>query len=168
MYLTTSLLDADQYPYNEVCELYNERWIIELKFRDIKTMLKMDFIRAKTPALAEKTILIMQLAYNLIYSLILKSSHEHCISKHRISFKRCIDQVLSHRTNFKGHHLHPRKRESLREQLLLKIANETLIIRPGRHEPRARKRRPKKHQLLTLPRHIFKELHHRNNYKKPA
>ena len=168
MYLATTLLDPNIYSYDELCKLYLERWIIELKFRDIKTMLNMDFVRAKTPSLSEKTILVMQLAYNLIYSLIQKASHEHCVSQHRISFKRCIDQVLSNRSNFKGHHLHPYKRQDLRERLLQKLADETLQIRQGRHEPRARKRRPKRYQLLTSPRHVFREIHHRDTYRKPA
>lgn len=168
MYLATSLLDPQEYPYGEICELYHKRWVIELKFRDVKTLLKMDMIRAKTPAVVEKTILIIQLCYNMIQSLIQAASKEHLVTPNRISFKGCVDQILSHSSHYNGHQHHPHKRQSLYKTLLYKIANARLVIRPGRSEPRAKKRRPKNYQLLTKPRHEFKEIPHRNNYRKPA
>ena len=164
MYLTSTLLDNHTYPYQELCKRYYDRWVIEVKFRDIKTMLEMDFIRAKTPELAEKTVLILQLCYNMLYEL----RQAHHIENNRISFKHCIDQVLSQRVNYKGHHNHRYKREELYEKLLLLLSEELLIIRKGRHGPRARKRRPKNYQLLTQPRHQFEEIQHRNSHKKTA
>jgi len=168
MYLASSLTDKVRYPYKDLCKCYYERWVIELKFRDVKTMLQMEFIRSKTPELSEKTILILQLCYNMIYSLIQRARQEHLIENNQLSFKRCLDQILSHSSNYKGHHHHRYKREDLHEKLRLRLASETLIIRQGRHAPRAKKRRPKNFQLLTQPRHQFKEIPHRNNYKKPA
>jgi hypothetical protein len=168
MYVVTSLLDPEEYPYKELCELYHERWVIELKFRDVKTMLEMEFIRAKSPELAEKTVLLLQLCYNMIYSLIQQASDDHLVEKSLISFKRTVDQILSHSTSYKGHHKHVHKRAELHEKLLEKIADEQLVIRKGRHEPRAKKRRPKNFQLMTKPRHLFKEDPHRGNLKKTA
>ena len=168
MYLASSLLDPKRYPYEELCQCYHDRWLIEVKFRDIKTMLNMEFIRTKTPELSEKTILMLQLCYNMIYTLIQQARGSHLVEKHQLSFKHCVDQILSHSSNYKGHHHHRHKREELHEKLLLKLASETLMIRPGRHEPRAKKRRPKNHQLLTQPRHQFQEIQHRNNYRKTA
>jgi hypothetical protein len=131
-------------------------------------MLGMEFIRTKTPELAEKTVLILQLCYNMIYSLIQSARHEHLVENYQISFTRCINQVLSQIANFKGHHNHPYKRSELHEKLLFLLSEELLIIRKGRHEPRARKRRPKSYQLLTKPRLQFKEIQHRGKYKKTA
>ena len=168
MYLASSLLDPVSYPYEELCERFYDRWVIELKFRDIKTMLKMEFIRAKTPELGEKTVLILQLCYNMVYSLIQSARDAHLVKNKQISFTHCIDQILSQRANFKGHHNHPYKRAELHEKLLLLLSEELLIIRKGRNEPRARKRRPKSYQLLTKPRHQFKEIQHRGKYKKTA
>ena len=37
--------------------------------------------------------------------------------------------------------------------------------RPGRSEPRCRKRRPKNYELMTRPRHEMKETPHRNRYR---
>lgn len=168
MYVATSLLDATKYPYQEVCDLYHIRWHIEVKFRDIKTMLKMEFIRAKSPSLAEKTLLLVKLCYNMLYSLIQEACNEHHVDKSLISFMHTVDQVVSHSTCYKGHHKHPWKQAELHSKLLEKIANELLVIRPDRHEPRARKLRPKNYQLLTKPRHIFREEPHRGITRKYA
>ena len=168
MYLTSTLLDSEIYSYEELCKRYYDRWVIEMKFRDVKTMLEMDFIRAKTPELAEKTILILQLCYNMVYSLIQSARQAYDIDNYRISFKHCIDQILSQRSNYKGHHAHQHKRAELHEKLLLLLSEELLTIRKGRHEPRAKKRRPKNYQLLTQPRHQFREIQHRSNYRKPV
>lgn len=168
MYLTTTLLDNKAYPYDELCDLYHQRWTIEIKFRDVKTLLKMDMIRAKTPALAQKTILMIQLCYNMIQALIQASSKEHLVPPSRISFKGCVDQILSHSSHYKGHQNHPHKRQLLYQSLLYKISNTQLTLRPNRSEPRAKKRRPKGYKLLNKPRHEFEVSPHRSKHQKPA
>jgi len=55
-----------------------------------------------------------------------------------------------------------------RDELLEAIASVMNPQRPGRREPRAKKRRPKTHQLLTQPRREFKEIPHRDKYRKAA
>ena len=60
----------------------------------------------------------------------------------------------------------PRKLESWQAQLREAIAELINPLRPERREPRARKRRPKSYQLLTSPRHQFKEIPHRKHYRK--
>ena len=168
MYLASTLTDAETYQYEELCKHYYERWVIELKFRDAKTMLQMEFIRAKTPELAEKTLLILQLCYNMIYLLIQGARREHLVENYQISFKGCVDQILSHSVNYKGHHKNRHKREELHEKMLFHLSLEILVVRRGRSEPRAKKRRAKSYQLLTKPRHQFTEIQHRNNYRKTA
>ena len=46
------------------------------------------------------------------------------------------------------------------------ITQNTLLLRPGRTEPRAVKRRPKNYQRLTQPRHEMQVIKHRNRYRK--
>ena len=62
----------------------------------------------------------------------------------------------------------PRKLAQWRDELLEAIAAVTNPERPGRREPRAKKRSPKTHQLLTQPRHEFQEIPHRGKYRKAA
>ena len=53
-------------------------------------------------------------------------------------------------------------------ELLEAIASVQNPLRPGRREPRAKKRRPKSYQLLTKPRHKFKEIPPRERYRVAA
>ncbi|MDA3903597.1 MAG: IS4 family transposase [Desulfuromusa sp.] len=50
-YLVTTLLDATQYPAEELAELYFKRWDVELSFRDLKTTMGMDVLRCQSPEL---------------------------------------------------------------------------------------------------------------------
>ena len=63
--------------------------------------------------------------------------------------------------------LEPTDRDRLSDLLLTYLARDPLPRRPNRTEPRARKRRPKNYQLLTQPRRIFKEIPHRDKYRRP-
>jgi len=53
-------------------------------------------------------------------------------------------------------------------QLLEVIALNEVPDRPGRREPRAVKRRPKRFQLLNRPRDQMRELPHRSKYRKKS
>jgi hypothetical protein len=48
------------------------------------------------------------------------------------------------------------------------IARDQVPHRPGRLEPRAVKRRPKPYDRLNRPRHLMKEIPHRNHYRKSS
>jgi hypothetical protein len=56
----------------------------------------------------------------------------------------------------------PHKQQALIDQMLERMAADLLPLRPGRSEPRAKKRRPKNYQLLTRPRKKMGRLLHRN------
>jgi len=57
-------------------------------------------------------------------------------------------------------------RHQLWADLLLTLARDLVPDRPGRQEPRALKRRPKCYPFLTKPRHRYREIPHRNKYRK--
>ena len=61
--VVTTLLDA---PAKVLAQLYMRRWEIELSIDDIKTTMGMDFIRARSPAMAVKMGTMYAKAYNLI------------------------------------------------------------------------------------------------------
>ena len=61
----------------------------------------------------------------------------------------------------------PTRRRALVDHLIAILARDPIPNRPNRVEPRARKRRPKNYQLLSKPRHDFKDTKHRSKYKKP-
>jgi hypothetical protein len=60
-----------------------------------------------------------------------------------------------------------RRQAALASELLRLIAFDPLPQRPGRGEPRAKKRRPKNYQLLTKPRHKLLLTQRRSRHKAP-
>ena len=75
--LVTTLLDAHAYPADALRELYGQRWQVELHFQQIKTLLAMDVLRCKSPELIAREGALHRIAYNLIRSLMQRSSHLH-------------------------------------------------------------------------------------------
>ncbi len=164
-YIITTLLDADVYPASDIADLYLQRWDVELFFRDIKTTMGMDILRCKTPAMVRKEILMHFIAYNGIRRLMSQAAREQNLPLRRLSFKGSI-QALRHWEA----HLTQAKTSRAEQARLLRLLIESIADyvtphRPGRREPRARKRRPKNYQLLTVPRHEMKEVPHRGQYR---
>jgi hypothetical protein len=161
--LVTSLLDPKTYPAREIAELYLQRWRAELTFRDLKTVMQMDVLRCKSPEMVQKEILMHLIAYNLIRLLMQEASMVWSVPLQRISFKGALDTFREYLailgSNPKKSHI-----RSTYSKIVAAIAAGQVLHRPGRREPRAVKRRPKKHQLLTAPRHLFKEYRHRGKY----
>lgn len=164
--VVTTLLDPKAFPKELFIELYRKRWHAELFLRDIKTTMGMDVLKCKTPAMVIKELHMHIIAYNLIRCLMFKAAREHSVSTLRISFKGTVD-ILRQWAPLMNIVCHNRRRfDKMIDTLLHYIARNTVPERPNRLEPRARKRRPKTYQLLNKPRSEFKEIHHRNKYKK--
>ena len=64
--LVTTFLDPIKHNSIELADLYARRWDIELKLRDLKTTLKMEFFAVKSPEMAHKTMWMSLIAFNLI------------------------------------------------------------------------------------------------------
>ena len=62
----------------------------------------------------------------------------------------------------------PRATSNLRRLFYQSIANDRLLVRPDRSEPRAVKRRPKNFRLLTKPRHEMIVERNRKQSQKPS
>jgi hypothetical protein len=164
--LATTLLDHRQFPAHALAELYARRWKAELYLRDIKITLGMDLLRCKTPGMVHKELGMHLIAYNLIRALMLQAANEHGLSPLRLSFKGACATVRHWAPLLAAPGLDASRRNALDNALRLTIARDLIPNRPNRTEPRAKKRRPKNYQLLTEPRHVFKETPHRNRYKK--
>lgn len=147
--LTTTLLDQQQYPDDQIIALYRRRWAVELCFRDIKTTLGLDVLRCTTPELIEKEVWLQVIAYNLIRALMVEAAWMHHVELERMSFKGTVD-TLRQWTPLLAPRMFAFKHA--RQELLRVIAADAIQSRPNRSEPRARKRRPKNYQSLTKPR----------------
>jgi Transposase DDE domain/Insertion element 4 transposase N-terminal len=163
--LATTLIDAALYPAELLRELYARRWNIELHFAQIKTLLEMDVLRCQSPAMIEKELQVHLIAYNLVRSLMQQAAQLHDLPLERISFKGSLDALRHSAQAIHASAHQPRKQAQLINRLLESIACDPIPHRPGRAEPRARKRRPKNYQLLTHPRREMKVINHRNKHR---
>ncbi|MBM4033377.1 MAG: IS4 family transposase [Planctomycetes bacterium] len=164
--IATTLLDPEAYPKDAFADLYRRRWMAELYLRDIKTSLGMDILRCKTPAMVHRELLMFQIAYNLVRGLMVQAAATAGIPTYRISFKGSVATVRQWAPVFVASAPSQRKTKRLFRTLLSVLARDPVPNRPNRNEPRARKRRPKNYQLLNKPRRLFKEIQHRNRYRK--
>jgi hypothetical protein len=165
--IATTLTDAARYPADALRELYARRWTIELHFAQIKTILGLDVLRCQSPDMIGKELQIHLIAYNLVRALMQKAAHLHDMALERISFKGTLDTLRHWAAAIHASSKTPRKQAELSRRMLEAIAADPLPLRPGRAEPRAKKRRPKTHQLLTQPRHQMKVTSHRGKHPAP-
>jgi hypothetical protein len=137
--LVTTLIDAQLYPASELAGHYGQRWQVETDLRHLKQTLHMDVLRTKTVAGIHKELAMFALVYNLVRLVMLAAAQRQKVPVERISF---IDAL-----RWLQHAPADGKLRDLR----------VLPYRPGRHEPRVRKRRPKEYDLMNRPRHELRK-----------
>jgi hypothetical protein len=148
--LVTTMLDADLYSKEELADLFLERWNIELDFRSIKCALNMDILRCRSPEMVRKEIGMHLLAYNLIRGVMAQAARAHGRAPRRVSFTGAWQTMKAFHDSLVE--ASPAERERLVAVMLKAIAGHRVGDRPGRVEPRATKRRPKKLRYLNEPR----------------
>ena len=146
----TTLLSPRRYSKEEIAQLYRQRWNAELDLRSIKSTLKMDVLRTETPEMVRKEVWVHLLAYNLIRLKMAQAAASTGLTPRAISFKGTVQAVAA----FTSQGLAGGEDASCEAVLLATIAYHQVGNRPNRYEPRAIKRRPKPHRLLTEPRSI--------------
>lgn len=132
--LVTTLLDPERYPAEELAALYGRRWRIETYLGHLKTTLGMDVLRCRSVAGVHKELRMFALVYNLVRLVMLAAAKRQAVPVERISF---IDAWRWLRHSRPG------------RMLLDLVVNP---LRPGRLEPRVRKRRPKEFPMMNRPR----------------
>jgi len=131
--IVTTLLDRDAYPADELIELRLSRWMIESNIRHLKITLKMDELKCKTREGVRKERAIFLLVYNLIRLIMLRAARCQGVNINRLSFADTLAWL---------------RHGDLSSCLDLKINP----LRPGRLEPRVRKRPKKQFPYMTIPR----------------
>ena len=146
----STLTDAKEYPRDEIADLYRRRWQAELDIRAIKITMGMDILRCKTPPMVRKEMWTCLLAYNLIRRTMLQSAQEAGVSPRTLSFTAALQTIgTCWLLMALGDDVWT---SQLVDAALASMALHMVGNRPGRVEPRAIKRRPKEHALLTKPR----------------
>jgi hypothetical protein len=146
--LVTTMLDRHRVRKAELSALYARRWNVELDLRNLKTTLGMEVLSCQTPEMVEKELWVYLLAYNLIRLLMAQAAIEANIQPRELSFKHTVQLWVEWSA-----------RQPLldRNALFRLIAQLRVALRPGRIEPRARKRRPKPYPWLTIPRTLARQ-----------
>lgn len=135
--LMTTLLDADRYSKQAITELYGQRWQVETNLRHLKVTLGMDVLRTKSVTGVCKELAMFAIAYNLVRLVMLEAGKRQGVPPTRISFTDALRWLLNAGPN-------PRLTPLI-----------VLPERPGRSEPRVRKRRPKNYPAMRRPRDVL-------------
>jgi hypothetical protein len=156
--VVTTILDAS-IGGGQIGALYERRWDGEVDIRSIQVTMQMDILRGKTPAMVHKEVWAHLLAYNLLRTVMAVAAHESHVEPRAISFKGAKQVVTAFAPKLEA--APPEQRAGLVDAMLKAVAYHRVGDRPGRWEPRARKRRPKPGTRLTQPRRVAKLAHNR-------
>ena len=137
--LVTTLLDSVQYSVSDLAQAYCDRWQIEGNIRHMKQTLGMDVLHTETVAGVNKEARMFVLVYNLVRLVIIDAAGRQKVPISRISFIDALRWLC-----------HPPDRG-------IQVSLIVLPSRPGRVEPRVRKRRPKQYPLMKKPRAELKQ-----------
>jgi hypothetical protein len=143
--LVTTLLDHRKVSKDDLSALYGRRWNVELDLRNLKTTTGMDVLSCQTPQMNEKQLWVHLLAYNVIRLLMAQAACNVGIDPRELSFKHTVQLW----TEWVSRGMSVTKDDGL---LFTLIAQGRVGNRPGRLEPRMRKRRPKPYPWLKVPR----------------
>jgi len=134
--LLTTLADPREYPLRELAELYHARWRIETNLRHLKTTMRMDTLRCKSPDGVMKELWVYVIVYNLVRRVMLDEARRRDVEPDRVSFIDALD-ALRHGEGQRPLTLNP--------------------DRPDRTQPRVIKRRKDRYTYMTRPRQQLKQ-----------
>jgi IS4 transposase len=135
----TTLCDPDTFPPADILELYHQRWHAETNFRHLKQTLKMDVLRCKTVEGVQKELTMYALVYNIVRLVMLEAAHRQKVPIERMSFVDAVRWLA----------------ETVSSNAPLEL--HVNLHRPGRAEPRVKKRGPKQFDLMNQPRHVHRK-----------
>ncbi len=137
--LVTTLLDRRRYPPEVLARLYEKRWGVEVNLRHLKQTLRMDVLRCETWQGVWKELLVFVLVYNLVRRVMVEAARQQEVEPERISFADAWRWL----------------REARHGEELPRL--QVVPCRPGRVEPRVKKRRAKPYDLMNQPRAALRE-----------
>jgi Transposase DDE domain len=138
--LVTTLTDAVAYPADAMAKLYATRWRVEENLKSLKVTMKMDVLRCMTVDGVLKELTMYAVAYNLVRLSMCEAGDRQGVAADRVSF---VDALRWLRGAEEG------------EEMPGLVVNP---LRPGRYEPRVRKRRPKQYAVMKRPRAELRKL----------
>ena len=146
--LVTSLLDGKKYPKKRILELYLSRWEIEVSFRDMKTTLRYEFIRGRTPRIVKLELGVLVLAYNLMRYVMARG---HAPGQ-RCGIASTAAAIMAFAATIQTLHSAGGSLSEAFSRLVAVVAADVQKRRKRNNYVRAVKRRPKPYPLLKKPR----------------
>lgn len=154
--IITTLIDPVEYDKQSIADLYGFRWNSETDIGHLKTSLNLNHVRSKSPAMVRREFWATMLAYNLIRTTAAAAALVHQTLPRQISFTSTCQYVLASWMLIACGRLSTREVDELVGNALEQIAACEVANRPGRLEPRVRKRRPKPYPLMQKPRNVLR------------
>ena len=126
--------------------------------------MQMDVLRCKAPEMVRKEVWAHLLAYNLLRTVmaVAAAASASVTEPRKVSFKGAKQAVTAFAPKIEA--ARPEDRGRLIDALLKAIGYHRVGNRPGRWEPRARKRRPERAARLMQPRAVAKLPQNRSKY----
>jgi hypothetical protein len=137
--LVTTLLDRCHYPAWAIARVYEQRWRVETYLAHLKTTMGMDVLKSQTAEGVRKEIVVFGLVYNLVRRVMRAAADRQGVGVDRISFVDALRWL---------------RQAKAEEELPALVVHPN---RPGRFDPRVKKRRPKQYPRMTRPRAELKK-----------
>jgi hypothetical protein len=119
-----------EHPWKSAPSPTHYGWQIEVDIRSIKSTMKMDILRCKTPEMVQKEIWAHLLAYNLLRTVMAVAAGANGIEPRQVSFKGAKQVVTAFAPKLEG--ARPEERVRLIEVMLKAIAYHRVGDRFGR------------------------------------
>lgn len=148
--IVTTFLDAESVSKDDLAELYDWRWCVEVDLRSIKDIMKMSILRGKTPGMVRKEIWSHVYAYNLIRKIMAQAADIYGLKPRLLSFKLTLQLVgsvclIGTQSKNNSHYI----------SMVKAVSQKKLNTKKRKTEPRRVKRRPKTYKLLMMPRSSY-------------
>ena len=155
--IVTTMTDVDgkdAVQYEDLAELFGFRWNAELDIRSIKTHMNLNHLGCKCPKMVRKEFWVTMLAYNAIRTTALGSAWICGTRTREISFVGCCQFVLAAWDAIDA--MTATDRRSYCVSRLEQIGKCLVGQRPGRFEPRVRKKRGSNYNMMMQPRDVLR------------
>jgi putative transposase len=149
----TEIEGDDSVQSEDLAELFRFRWNAELDIRSIKTHLNLNHLRCKNPEMVRKEFWVTMLAYNAIRTTSLGSAWISGKRPREVSFVSCCQFVIAAWDVIDT--MTAEARRAYCVSRLGQIGKCLVGKRPGRFEPRVRKKRGSNYNLMMQPREVL-------------
>ncbi|MGQ9862678.1 MAG: IS4 family transposase [Thiobacillaceae bacterium] len=93
-WVVTTLTDDRKYSAQEIVDLYERRWQVEVYFRDLRKSLQFQKLSPKSIEAVRKQVLAFVLLYNLVRQIMIQAARQQGVEPERISFIDAVRWLL--------------------------------------------------------------------------